>query len=53
MKGAADDDDDVDGELREKEVLMAGHRRKRRKGVRLGSLIANLDYSESGINIKI
>ena len=39
--------DDGDGEeLRESDALMVGHRRKRRKGVRSGSLMAKLDYSE-------
>ena len=40
--------DDGDGEeLRESDALMLGHRRKRRKGVRSGSLMmAKLDYSE-------
>ena len=40
-------DDDGDGVvLRESDALMVGHRRKRRKGVRSGSLMAKLDYSE-------
>ena len=34
-------------ELRESDALMVGHRRKRRKGVRSGSLMAKLDYSET------